>query len=148
MNHGYKPRNKLRGIRYLLMRYNSTKKFQFTLFLKYESPLPYRHFVPGIISNIQRLLDSSTYSSNFAMLVFRESHYHLRFKLRYARFQRVSLIPLAAMMPEIAAPTMPRLLPVPSPATKMPLMFVSRWRSVGKCVSKNFISGAYINVDG
>jgi hypothetical protein len=52
-------------------------------------------------------------------------------------------IPLAAIIPEIPAPTIPRLFPVPSPATKIPLTFVSKFSSVTKCVSKNLISGAY-----
>jgi hypothetical protein len=43
-----------------------------------------------------------------------------------------SAIPWAAMIPEIPAPTIPRLLPVPSPATKIPFTFVSKLRFVGK----------------
>ena len=46
------------------------------------------HSVPancigGIVPNSLWLLDSSTYSSNFAMLVFRESHYDLQILLHY-----------------------------------------------------------------
>lgn len=51
-------------------------------------------------------------------------------------------MPSAAMMPDRAEPTMPRLFPVPSPATKIPSTLVSRLRSAGKWVSKNLISGA------
>ena len=45
----------------------------------------------GIISNSSGLLDSSTYSSNFATLVFRESHYDLQILLCYASNILVSL---------------------------------------------------------
>jgi len=48
---------------------------------EFHDPLLY-----GILSNSLWLLDSSTYSSNFAMLVFRESHYHLCFERRVAHY--------------------------------------------------------------
>ena len=103
-------------------------------------------------NHFANFLQCSIAYDGISLCALHKGYFDLRFELRFARFttalrawynsscklqctlflklgshyQRVSLMPCAAMIPEIAAPTMPRLLPAPSPATKTPFMFVSR----------------------
>jgi len=61
---GNRFRSKLRGIKYLLMRYNSTNKLPFATLMKFES-----HYPP--LRGIVQLTNSATSQMAFRLLRFR-----------------------------------------------------------------------------